>query len=101
MASWKATFKDNGIGNFYTEAVTSPAGFAAEKLTSDGTVINIYYVAVTGAPGGTVSWNLGIRNTGRLPDRSISVNVIHGSTVEVTDRPTVRDGSGGGRTKRG
>ncbi|MEO8589092.1 MAG: hypothetical protein ABI432_06985 [Flavobacteriales bacterium] len=99
MPAWKATFKDNGIGNFYTETVINPAGFAAEKLTSDGTVIKIYYTAVSGAPTGTVSWNLGIRNTGRLPDRYIVVNVIVGISAPVSDHPVVRDGSGGGRKR--
>ena len=93
---WTLKFKDNGVGSFYSEIVTNPAGYAADKLVSDGVVINIYYSVAPLAPAGNVAWNLGIRNTGRLPDRSIVVNVIVATSVKGTDLPTVRDGSGGG-----
>lgn len=104
--AWTIKTKDNGKGNMYTAVVTHDKDYVASNKTSDGTNINLFYTYAKGAPAGTITWDLGIRNTDIPPDRGIVVSAVAiladgRSSVEATDRPKVRDGSGGGPSRPG
>lgn len=97
--SWNITTKNNGKGKMYTAEVSHAKGYSPWGMTSDGKVITLFYMQDEEADEGTDVWELGVRFTDLQPERDIVVNAMVSTpggvlTVEDTDRPRVRDGSG-------
>lgn len=100
MSAWERSYNDPRPGEWHIVTIEKPSGFAKDSYTGRGTAGDPWIIKYKRRAGAVNSMDSYALSTcaADAPDRNAYLELLVEGLTPSKDRPTVRDGAGGGPT---